>query len=558
MSDQQLLRQYVDGGSERAFQSLVQQHVDLVYSTALRRLGDAGLAEEVTQNVFVALARKAPFLGRDAPLAAWLHKPTLLEARHRLRTELRRKRREETAVALGTTMKEEDSLLKSLSPVLDEALMELREQDRHAVLLRFFENKSLREVGETLGVGEDAAQKRVAKALEQLTHLFRRRGYTVPAATAVSAALQGASQAAPVGLASAAAQTALQGASAASLTGLGLLAAKLMGLTKTQTAALCLVVSAAPIAYEWNAVSHAAKGKQNRQIELTELRQTLAGYQAEQERLERQLRLVDDSIAQLEDEHTRQKRLASSIPKDDDPRLYRWSETSEYVRLPKSLFRRVRLYDPSMDSREPQIGRHKSSLAFTKDGKVSLVLLEALGLDEFASAQVQHAYLECAQSYQQLARFHTTPTNSLPEGFRHVSGPYQTLITAAFPEEGTALATRFRTAVEPTIGRDRTDELWNRLPFADFNNFGARTRTLVLWNKDGFPLITRSDEGFRTYVLALNEVPQEFKEFKWFNRPADALNALIWGVQTLNEVPEECKPFVEEWMANQEHQANNE
>src|SRR5436309_1265105 len=101
MSDQQLLREYVDGGSERAFQSLVQQHVDLVYSTALRRLGDAGLAEEVTQNVFVALARKAPFLGRDAPLAAWLHKTTLLEARHRLRTELRRKRREETAVALG-------------------------------------------------------------------------------------------------------------------------------------------------------------------------------------------------------------------------------------------------------------------------------------------------------------------------------------------------------------------------------------------------------------------------------------------------------------------------
>ena len=189
MSDQQLLREYVDGGSERAFQSLVQRHVDLVYSTALRRLGDAGLGEEVTQNVFVVLARKAPFLGRDAPLAAWLHKTTLLEARHRLRTELRRKRREETAVALGTTMKEEDSLLKSLSPVLDEALMELRDKDRHAVLLRFFENKSLREVGESLGVGEDAAQKRVAKALEQLTHLFRRRGYTVPAATAVSAAI---------------------------------------------------------------------------------------------------------------------------------------------------------------------------------------------------------------------------------------------------------------------------------------------------------------------------------------------------------------------------------
>src|SRR5438552_8666184 len=103
MSDQQLLREYVDGGSERAFQSLVQQHVDLVYSTALRRLGDAGLAEEVTQNVFVALARKAPFLGRDAPLAAWLHKTTLLEARHRLRKELRRKRRDRKSTRLNSS-----------------------------------------------------------------------------------------------------------------------------------------------------------------------------------------------------------------------------------------------------------------------------------------------------------------------------------------------------------------------------------------------------------------------------------------------------------------------
>ena len=71
MSDQELLREYLEEGSERAFQSLVQRHVDLVYWTALGRIGDAGLAEEVTQNVFVALARKAPFLSRDVALADW-------------------------------------------------------------------------------------------------------------------------------------------------------------------------------------------------------------------------------------------------------------------------------------------------------------------------------------------------------------------------------------------------------------------------------------------------------------------------------------------------------
>ena len=160
MSDQQLLREYLDEGSEEAFQSLVRRHVDLVYSTALRRLCDTGLAEEVTQNVFVALARKAPFLNRDIGLAGWLYKATLLEARHCQRAELRRKRREETAVAIGTTMKEEDSLLKSLSPVLDEALMELPEKDRHAVLLRFFENRNFREVGEALGFGAGDGERR--------------------------------------------------------------------------------------------------------------------------------------------------------------------------------------------------------------------------------------------------------------------------------------------------------------------------------------------------------------------------------------------------------------
>src|SRR5438445_13194161 len=116
-------------------------------------------------------------------------------------------------------------------------------KERHAVLLRYFENKSFREVGEALGVGEDAAQKRVAKALEQLTRAFRRRGYTVPAATAVGAALHGVTQTAPAALASVAAQTALQSARAASIGRPGLLVGKFMGLTKTQTAALCLLAS---------------------------------------------------------------------------------------------------------------------------------------------------------------------------------------------------------------------------------------------------------------------------------------------------------------------------
>jgi len=516
MKDQALLREYLDGGSERAFQGIVQRHVDLVYSTALRRLSDAGLAEEVTQNVFVTLARKAPFLSRDVALAAWLHRTTLLEARHRLRGELRRKRREETAIAMSTTHREEDSLLKSLSPVLDEALMELREKERHAVLLRFFENKALREVGEALGVGEDAAQKRVAKALEQLTRAFRRRGYTVPAATAVGAALHGVTQTAPAALASVAAQTALQSARAASIGGLGLLIAKFMGLTKTQTAALCLLVSAPPIAYEWNALTEARTERQNWRVQLNGLRQTLAERQGEQEQIQRRLRVANNTLAFLESEQSRPRALSTSVPAGDDPNLYRWSEASDYVRLPKTLFTRIQIYDPAMDSRKQKEKGPKFSPALTKDGRVSSVLLETLGLDASASARVQQAFGDFSQAYRTLEKPHTLLTNTLPEGF-HVEKPYQTLVTSAFPAEGKLLEIRLRTLVEQTVGNDRADALWKRLAGSldQFNHFGSRARTLVLHfdKKNDSILITHADEGSWTQLVASDEVPEEFKPF---------------------------------------------
>jgi hypothetical protein len=143
-------------------------------------------------------------------------------------------------------------------------------------------------------------------------------------------------------------------------------------------------------------------------------------------------------LAQLEADRARRKALASAVPSGDDPNLYRWSEASEYVRLPKSLFTRIQLYDPSMDSREPQNRRIRFSPALTKDGKISSVLLEALGLDELASSKVNQAFLEFAQAYRELEKSHTLLTNTLPEGW-HVDGPYQTSITPAFPEEGNTL-----------------------------------------------------------------------------------------------------------------------
>src|SRR5262245_4313564 len=99
--DRELVSAYAAQGSEVAFRALVQRHVDLVYATALRQVGDSGLAEEITQNVFVTLASKAPRLGGIETLAGWLHRATVLESKSRIRSELRRRRREEMAAELG-------------------------------------------------------------------------------------------------------------------------------------------------------------------------------------------------------------------------------------------------------------------------------------------------------------------------------------------------------------------------------------------------------------------------------------------------------------------------
>src|SRR6478735_4543342 len=159
-SDFEWLQQFARAGNQSAFRELVRRHIDLVFATALRKVGDAGGAEEISQNVFGVLARKAWQFAPDDSLPAWLHKTALLESKSWLRGELRRRRREQTAAELGTTMKtpEDQPAFKALVPTLDEALLSLREKDRTALLLRYYERQSLREMGAAFGVSEDTAQ----------------------------------------------------------------------------------------------------------------------------------------------------------------------------------------------------------------------------------------------------------------------------------------------------------------------------------------------------------------------------------------------------------------
>jgi uncharacterized protein (TIGR03435 family) len=243
--DHRLIAEFNARRSEEAFAALVRQHVNLVFATALRQVGDAGAAEEITQNVFVALAQAAGKLGSHPTIAGWLHQTALNKSREWLRSELRRRRREQVAVNLELARAEGDSVWASLVPLLDEALLELREPDRLAVILHFMEGRTFQEVGSALGIGEDTARKRVNRCLGQLTHFFHRRGFAAPALAAGAPLFTLSSHAAPAGLAASATTAGLAAAhSAASTSTLTLIkgALKLMAWTKAKTAIVSGVV----------------------------------------------------------------------------------------------------------------------------------------------------------------------------------------------------------------------------------------------------------------------------------------------------------------------------
>src|SRR5213594_4236558 len=186
----------------RAFRELVIRYVDLVYSTALRLVeGDTHRAEDVAQTVFVDLTRKARTLSKDVMLGGWLHRHTCFVAANTMRGERRRRSRERQAVEMNALQNNAGADFPLVAPILDEAINELGEEDRKAVLLRFFEQQDFRSLGQALGSTEDAARMRVARALDKLQGLLKRRGVTTSSATLSLLLSANAVQAAPVGLA---------------------------------------------------------------------------------------------------------------------------------------------------------------------------------------------------------------------------------------------------------------------------------------------------------------------------------------------------------------------
>jgi uncharacterized protein (TIGR03435 family) len=243
-TDMDLLRQYAGGNSDAAFAALVSRHVNLVYSAALRKAGNPHAAEEITQAVFIILAQKAGRIPGRTILPGWLYQTARLTAASFLKREIRRVRREQEAYMLSQTDSsrrsetEADEIWQQLAPLLEDAMGQLGDKDRAAVVLRFFGGKSFAEVAAVAGVSENAAKKRVGHALEKLRKFFMKRGIASTAETIAGAISANSIQAAPVALAKSITAVAVLKGAAASTSTLTLIkgALKLMAWTKAKTA----------------------------------------------------------------------------------------------------------------------------------------------------------------------------------------------------------------------------------------------------------------------------------------------------------------------------------
>ena len=201
LTDQQLLREYAASRSESAFRELVRRHIDLVHSAARRLVRDSHTAEDVAQAVFTALSKDARKVASHPVLAGWLHKTTRHLSTNVIRADARRRLREQQALVMNPPASEPEPLWEDIATHLDAVLGELSEPDRDAVILRFFEKRSAKEIAATLGITAEAAQKRVNRAIERLRESFARRGITGSGAGLTATIGGHAVQAAPSGLA---------------------------------------------------------------------------------------------------------------------------------------------------------------------------------------------------------------------------------------------------------------------------------------------------------------------------------------------------------------------
>ena len=302
-TDAELLATFARTHSEAAFAELVQRHVNLVYSAARRQVnGDEHLAKDAAQMVFADLACKADSLSRRQTLTGWLYTSTHFAAAKIARGENRRRDREETFMREPIHEVAPEADWEKLRPTLDDAMHELKETDREAVLLRYFENRPFGEVGAELGLNENAARMRVERALEKLRDIFAKRGVTT--ATALAAAISAnAVQTAPAGLAAKLTTASITGVGTGAFTLL-----KMMTMTKLKLAFSALVVASVVMAF---VIQHQTQNKLCADNE--SLRQQITQLQAENESLSNQLATAGNSKSLSDEQFTELLRLRGEV-----------------------------------------------------------------------------------------------------------------------------------------------------------------------------------------------------------------------------------------------------
>ncbi len=220
MDDCELLREYREHRSDQAFAELVERYLPLVYTTACRVLGQPPAAEDVAQAVFIQLAQKAPSLREGQALAGWLYRAAQHDALNALRREKRRRQRETAAMNLAEESSRPQVVPEQLAPLLEQAIGQLRRVEQDAIVLRFFQGKSFRETGQVLAMSEEAARKRVDRALDKMRAYFARCGITASAALLTSTlSAHGAGSPVPAGLAAKVAGVSVANAASGTLAG---------------------------------------------------------------------------------------------------------------------------------------------------------------------------------------------------------------------------------------------------------------------------------------------------------------------------------------------------
>jgi RNA polymerase sigma factor (sigma-70 family) len=312
-ADAQLLRDYAEQADEQAFHELVIRYTDLVYSSALRQLSSPELARDVAQSVFTDLARKsrevAAKAANEASLAGWLFRSTRFAALNQLREDRRRLAHERQIMDQLDSSPESENEWDRIRPVLDEAIADLNEADRDALLLRFFKNCDFRAIGESLGVSDDAAQKRVSRALEKLRTGLASRGVTVTVAAIAAVLGANAVMSAPIGLASAFSASALAGAAAVSSATTATVANTIV-MTTLQKIAIAAVLTVAVGAgiYQTKKVSDLRRDNQELQQTQEPLNQQIAA-------LEKQRGEASNRVAALLEENEALKKKPTEVLK---------------------------------------------------------------------------------------------------------------------------------------------------------------------------------------------------------------------------------------------------